>query len=290
MSKPIRFQCKWDSAESIPLDGLQEAGIGYRQAYSERQAMALVAAEKKRLEGDCLCRIPFCVTVEAEAFGAAVHIPDSPAGPTVREYRFRSLEELAALEELDLSRGRIHEVLQCARLLSGRGETVAVNVEGPFTILGLLLEPVTLFKSLYRQRRQVEEVLVRIEASIVKYMLAAEAHGAKIISYADPTGARELVGAKLFDELCGRSSWRVLKQAEAQLQEAVVHVCGIASLGLEQAGFCTAAALELDGVRSYGESLCWVQQHRAARLVGHNCMKCTPAVLQQPRVWQLEMK
>ncbi|WP_176215481.1 uroporphyrinogen decarboxylase family protein [Sporomusa malonica] len=290
MSKPINFQCKWDSAEVMPVAMLEAVGISFYQAHTERHAMAFVAEEKKRLEGDSICRIPFCVMVEAQAFGANVVIPDNESGPTLRDYRFTSMEQLAELDEIDLTSGRINEVLHCAQILKNKGNVVAVNVEGPFTILGLLIDSVELFKGIYLHRQLLEKALETIENSIVKYMLTAAEKGAQIISYADPTGARELVGPELFREISGQSTYNILKKVEARLDGAVVHLCGITSLSLEKSGFCQAKSVAVPDARTYGESICQVlAQDKTIKLLGHNCMKSTPAVLKNPVVWQIEL-
>ncbi|CQR72780.1 methylcobalamin:coenzyme M methyltransferase [Sporomusa ovata DSM 2662] len=291
MSKPIQFQCKWDTAEVLPDTILRSAGIGYYQAHTERQAMALVAEGKCIVERDSICRVPFCVTVEAEAFGAKVVIPEDNTGPTIRGYRFISIEQLAELDEIDLTCGRINEVLSCIAILRDRGNVIAVNVEGPFTILGLLIDSMELFKGICLHRELMVRTLHVLEKSIVKYIEACVAQGATIISYADPTGALELLGPKLYRELSGKSSYNILKKLENKLAGALVHLCGISSLSLERAGFCTAKPVSVPEAHTYGDSLCHiVAEHKDVRLVGHNCMKSTPVIQKNPVVWQIELK
>jgi len=291
MGKPIQFQCKWDTAEVLPDTILRSAGIRYYQAHTERQAMALIAEGKRIVERDSICRIPFCVTVEAEAFGAKVVIPEDDTGPTIRGYRFSSMEQLVELGEIDLTCGRINEVLNCIAILRDRGNVIAVNVEGPFTILGLLIDSAELFKGIYRQRKLLERTLCILENSIVKYIEACVAQGATIISYADPTGALELVGPKLYQEFCGKSSYNILKRLDSRLDAAMIHLCGISSLSLERAGFCSSRPVSVPEACTYGDSLCHiVAEHKEVKLVGHNCMKSTPVVQKNPVVWQIELK
>lgn len=290
MSKPLNFQCKWDSAETLPAAMLRAAGISFYQAHTQGEAMALVAEAKRKASGDAICRIPFCVLVEAEAFGANVHIPNDETGPTLREHRFTAVEQLAELKEMDVTCGRISEVLRCAAILKERGNMVALNVEGPFTILGLLLDSAELFKGICLQRALLEQVLAILENSIVNYIKAAAAAGAAIISYADPTGALELVGPKLYRELVGKSSYHILKRLESELTGALVHLCGISSLNLEQTGFCTAKPVAVPEAQTYGDGLRRiVTDHPDIKLVGYNCMKSTPVVMKQPVVWQMKL-
>ena len=289
MNKKSRFQCKWDSPETLPEERLQKAGISLWEAQTQSEAMAVAAIAKKEEEHDNLCRIPFCVTVEAEAFGAWLAGND-PAGSD-KPYRFSSLAEAAHMGTLDFSSGTISQVLRCAEILVAAGEAVAVNVEGPFTILGLLLDPVQLYKGIYLEPEPLKAALQVIEDNLVRYMQALADRGVKVISYADPTGARELLGGALFCEWSGKSSYRILKRMEPFLKETLLHICGVTSLSLEEEGFCKARAVKVEHVRTYGESLCAVQQQQPeVRLVGHHCMKCTPAVMARPVVWEIELQ
>ncbi|WP_425059599.1 hypothetical protein SCACP_01940 [Sporomusa carbonis] len=290
MNKTNEFQCKWDSAEEIPVSVIRSAGISFYEAHTDRHAMALVAEAKKKLDGDIICRIPFCVTVEAEAFGASVIIPDDETGPTLGDYKYTSLQQLAGISEIDLTGGRINEVLHCAEILKNNGNVVALNVEGPFTILGLLINSVEIFKGVYNYRQLLEEILHVLENSIVNYILAGVEKGVQIISYADPTGALEIVGPKLYKELSGQSSCNILKRVEKKLNGAVVHLCGITSLSLERSGLCTAKPVSVPHAQTYGESICQVlRTDKTIKLLGHNCMKSTPAVLKSPVVWQIQL-
>ena len=299
MNKRSRFQCKWDSPETLPEERLKKSGISLWEAQTQGESMAVAAVAKKEEEHDSLCRIPFCVTVEAEAFGAWPSGSDpegsDPEGSdpegSDKPYRFSTLAEVAGMGELDFSSGTISEVLRCAEILTAAGEAVAVNVEGPFTILGLLLDPVQLYKGIYLEPEHLKVALTVIEDNLVRYMEALVDKGVKVISYADPTGARELLGGALFREWSGKSSYRILKRIEPVLKGTLLHICGVTSLSLEEEGFCKAQAVKIEQVRTYGESLCVVQQqHPEVRLAGHHCMKCTPAVMAQPVVWQIKLQ
>jgi len=289
MSLAVDFKCRGESPEEIPASIIDATGISYYKAHTDKSSMAVIAENLKEYKGDCICRVPFCLTVEAEALGAKVIIPDEETGPRFAEYRFNSVEELVEIEEMDLNCGRINEVLNSIEVLEKKGNIVALNVEGPFTILALLIDPVLLYKGIRKHRELIDEALQVIENSVVKYILAGIEKGAKIISYADPTGALEIVGPKIFRDISGKVSCNVLKRVEGELDGAIVHLCGKTSTALEKTGFCRARPLNVAGGLTYGEAICRFFEVESIKFIGHGCMKSTPLSMSRPVVRQVEL-
>lgn len=289
MNYTVEFKCKGESPEEIPVSIIHSAGVSFYAAHTESNAMAAIAAGKQALERDCVCKVPFCLTVEAEAFGANVIIADDKTGPRFDGYRFTSLEQLTDITAIDLQKGRISEVLHCIEILRERGNIVTLNVEGPFTILGMLMDSFLLFKGINKGRQTMEQTLRVIEDNVVKYILAALEKGAQIISYADPTGALEIVGPKIYRELSGRISYNILKRVEGNLNGAIMHLCGKTSTALEKNGFCRTKPVEVPPGLTYGQSIAHLLLGQDIKFLGHNCMKSSPACMQSPVVWQVEL-
>ncbi|MDD4238940.1 MAG: uroporphyrinogen decarboxylase family protein [Desulfotomaculaceae bacterium] len=289
MSLAIDFKCRGESPEEIPVSIMNSTGISFSKAHTDKFAMAVIAEQLKEYKGDCICRVPFCLTVEAEALGAKVIIPDEKAGPRFANYKFNSIEELVEIEEMDLLKGRINEVLNCVEALKKNGNTVALNVEGAFSILALLIDPVKLYKGIGKHRKLIEEALKVIENSVVKYIMAGIEKGAKLISYADPTGALEIVGPKIFREISGKASYNILKRVEGELAGAMVHLCGKTSTAFEKTGFCKVKPITVAGGLTYGEAICQLEQGEGVKFIGHGCMKSTPVSMRQPVLWQVEL-
>ncbi len=290
MSLTVDFQCRGESPEEIPAAIINLTGTSYSKAHTDKYAMAAIAEHLKEYKGDCICRVPFCLTVEAEALGAQVIIPEEKTGPRFANYKFDSIEELVEIKEMDLRKGRINEVLNCVEILKKKGNTVALNVEGAFSILALLIDPVKLFKGIGKHRELVEGALQVIENSVVKYIMAGIEKGAKLISYADPTGALEIVGPKIFREISGKASCNILKRVEeAKLNDALVHLCGKTSTAFEKTGFCKVKPVTVAGGLTYGQAICQLNQGQGVKFIGHGCMKSTPVSMRQPVLWQVEL-
>ncbi|MEN6414156.1 MAG: uroporphyrinogen decarboxylase family protein [Veillonellales bacterium] len=290
MDNKAGFKCGGINSEEIPESIIHSTGISFYKAHTDRRAMAAVAVQKKELDKDSICRVPFCVTVEAEALGAKVVVGNDSTGPRFTGgYTFTSIEQLAEIPEMDLTKGRIHEVLQSIRLLRDEGHIVALNAEGPLTILGMLLDSMVLYRGISKQKQMVKQVLQLVEDRIVKYIEAGIEHGAQIISYADPSGVSEIVGPKLYRELSGKSTCNILKRLEEKLDGAIIHLCGKTSLSMKEAGLCTVKRLEFAESLTYGEAICRFLNNDNVKILGHNCMKITPLLMHTPVVWQIEL-
>lgn len=289
MSYPVDFKCKVESSEDIPTSIINSTGISFYQAHTDRNAMAIISQEIKGDKRDCMCRVPFCVTVEAEAFGANINITNTEMGPRFEGYKFLTIEEMVKITRMDLTRGRINEVLHCVELLASKGNVVVLNIEGPFTILGLLIDSMVIFKGMSKHRPIIDKALQVIEDSLVEYIIAGIEKGAKIISYADPTGALELVGPKLYKEISGRISYNILKRVEEHLQDAVMHLCGKTSIALVKTELCKGIMVEVSPGLTYGEAMCEVATKKQVKIIGHNCMTNTPILMQNTTVWKMEL-
>ncbi len=283
------YSCTRDDSEGIPFAFLEALGIDRQTAHSEARAIARISAMRMEQSVDVVCRVPFCVTVEAEAFGAAMKIPVDEGGPRCFGYRFSCMEQLNQLQPMDLSSGRIAEVLKSITILRDEGKVVVLNVEGPFTILGFLVDSGTIFRGIIKQRSILEHALSVLEASLVTYIRSGIRHGASIISYADPTGTIEIFGPDLYREVIGLSTYRILKQLEDPCAGALTHLCGQTSRSLERVGFCTAHPVEVARGVTYGTSLCQFVQAKTPAFIGHNCMKSSTLVLSRPTVWQIKL-
>lgn len=289
MDDIIDFKCQSDNLEEIPEGISQELGITFPKVHENSNEMAKLAMAMKRYTKSIISSVPFCTTVEAEAFGGKIKLGDSKAGPRVDSYLFSDSKELENISEIDLSRGRIKEVLNCIEVLSCDKEIVCLNVEGPFTIAASLIDPAVFYRGIRKERAIIENFLQVIENSIDKYILEGVRRGAKIISYGDPAGALDIVGPKIYEELSGKSTYNILKKLEDKLEGSIIHICGKTSTALEKMGLCEARAIEFQGQCTYGEAIIRVMEEmRDIKYIGHSCIKRTKNSSMKTRVWAIE--
>ena len=253
--------------------------------------MALLAKEIKNDTNNKLCIIPFCTTVEAEALGAIIKLGDEKAGPRVKEYIFKSIEDLKKITKIDLKSKRIKQVLDCTQELAGEGEIVCLNVEGPFTIISALIDPVIFYRCLRKDKEAAQGFLKVIEEGIVEYIQEGVKRGAKIISYGDPVGSIDIVGPKVYANVSGKITYDILKRIQNNMDSFIIHLCGRTSTAFEKLGLSTSTPIEFDEEMTYADAICKVIDSRKdVKIIGNACIKKTRLVMKKPIVWSINLK
>jgi len=288
------FICTGDDLEQIPEEVVRKTGITLPGAHWDRNKMATLASELREYRGDVIVRVPFCVTVEAEAYGAHIKLGDALNGPRVESYQFTSLEAMSELQGLTLNKGRINEVLEAVELLAQSGENVALSVEGPFTILTSMIDPLNFYKGLRKDPQRVLDILSVIEDGIIRYSLEGFKRGASIISYGDPVGAMSVIGPKVYKAYSGPSSWRIIKGIVQGIKDGgghgLLHLCGKTSTALERLELARAYPIKADGTLTYGQALLGQLEKATQPLViGHRCIKSSLNKLESPILWGIEL-
>lgn len=286
------FRCEGDEFEQIPDLVMEQTGLRFPEAHQMADAIATLARALRLTRGDRFCRVPFCVTVEAEALGAKIKLGDNRFGPRVEAYAYTTLEDLRSLPEIDFTKGRVAEVLGSVEYLYGAGESVILNLEGPFTILASLMEPRVFYKAVRKERELVDAVIKRLEDSIFEYVVLGIQKGAEIISYGDPMGSMDVVGPKIYQEVVGIVTLSLLKRVEAHILKTgarvLVHLCGKTSISLENVGLCRMIIVDVSEGSNYGEALLEQLNKGAVKFIGNACIKKTLSSVHGNRIWGIE--
>jgi uroporphyrinogen-III decarboxylase len=291
MENEIDFKCILDKFEEIPESIARETGVTFPDAHEKSSEISVLSKALRNYHKDSICRVPFCLTVEAEALGANIKLGDEKIGPRVGEYAFKNIEDLKNLKEINLTKGRIGEVLKAVESLSKQGETVALSVQGPFTIMSSLIDPLIFYKAVRKDRAAVETFMEVICSSLEEYIQEALKRGAKIISFSDSAGSLDILGPKTYKDFSGRYSHAVLKGLEDKLGSAFVHLCGVTSKSMDKAGFIKSTPIEVEANMTYGEALEKVINTRDdVKIIGHNCLKRTNLKLSKNIIWKIDLK
>jgi MtaA/CmuA family methyltransferase len=284
------FICTGDNLEQIPEEVVIKTGISFPGAHSDKNSMATLAGELRKYRGDVIARVPFCVTVEAEAYGAHIKLGDTLNGPRVESYRFTLIEEMSNIQSLELNKGRIREVLDAVEILAEAGEKVALSVEGPFTILSSLIDTMNFYKGLRKDPQRIQEILADVEEGIIRYSLEGVKRGASIISYGDPVGAIGIIGPKVYREYSGPSSRRIIKGIREGGGKVLLHLCGKTSTALEKIDMARSYPIEADGALTYGLALLGLLDKATESIViGHRCIKRSLNRMEQAVLWGIEL-
>ncbi|WP_428559889.1 MAG: uroporphyrinogen decarboxylase family protein [Solidesulfovibrio sp. DCME] len=246
--------CPGGMMNMVTRELMERAGLSWPRGHTDPVHMARLA----RAAWDAGCfenaGLPFCMTVEAEAFGAGVDLGDMTGEPRVARYAIDSLEAWDSLPPCDAGAGRMGVVAEAVSLLGEKGGEVPVigNLTGPMSLAGSLLEPVALYKGLRRRPDQARAFLEMLADAILAFGLRLLAAGADVIALSDPSGTGEILGPKLFAAyevpLCNR----ILGGLRAAYPGAglIVHICGKMHTVFAQLAGIQADAVSFDAVVS----------------------------------------
>lgn len=266
------FKCVRNEVEIIPDSILAELNISYEESNRKASNIAILSKTLKEHKNKGYCRLPFCHTLEAESFGSTV-IFNQRVGNRIGKYKIIDINSVEDISRIDLSSGRISEVLKAVNILKEEGETVILDVSGPISIATSIMDSQLFYKSVRKNRGKINKLLEVIEDSIVAFILEGIKQGADIISFADPTGTIDIVGPKVYEEISGKSTYNILKKIENRLGGTIVHLCGKTSTSLESIELLKSEKIKIEG-KNYLEMIENIREKRKdIKFIGHWCLK-----------------
>ena len=117
------------------IDAMKHYGLKWPDAHQDANQMATLASSLYELAGLECARLPFCLTVEAEALGCDVNLGSNERVPEVEISPFEYADDIEATDDFT-KRGRIPVVLEAIDILKEKYEElpIIVGITGPFTL------------------------------------------------------------------------------------------------------------------------------------------------------------
>lgn len=262
------FKCTGNDEETIDDIIMEKMGMSYEKINSDGANIAKLSQVIKEYKEYSYCRLPFCGTVEAESFGSKVTL-DHKLGNRISEYAIDSIDSVDELRAMNLTSGRIAQMLKAVSILKEQGEYVVFDVAGPTTIGTSIMNNLLFFKG--ARKNKLNQLLELIEDSTVDYILEGVKRGVDIFSYADPAGGIDIVGPKVYKDVTGQSTYNMLKKLEGKLGSAAIHLCGKTSTSLQSAGFLESENISVDGDGYF--DMIENAKKEGVDLIGHWCLK-----------------
>lgn len=270
----LEFNCNGNDLELISQNDIDNINCSFRDIYTKKEAMVKLALEIKQKNKDYICKIPFCVSIEAEALGAKVKIYNNNIPPSFCDYRYKDIEELDFLPNIDFTKGRINEVLESIKILKSKNQIVSVRVEAPFTVFSMLMDLKKIIYYFIKMPKKIEIILNKISEQILMYMKLILKNGAQIISYADPSAMIEYLGCDVYKNLCAKYTCNILKAILPYVKNQIIHVCGRTSVMLYKTNLCEIIPIYLN-TETYGQAIVEAIKRNDIKIVGHNCLMNT---------------
>ncbi|MDD3347213.1 uroporphyrinogen decarboxylase family protein [Oscillibacter sp.] len=189
------------------------------------------------------------LSVEAECFGAPIHISDDEVptvtGPvlSVDVDEDERMEAAKALEVPSVGAGRTQIYLdameKAMELITDR--PVFAGVIGPFSLAGRLMDVTETMVYCYSEPDMVHVVLEKATAFIIKYILAYKEIGVNGVVIAEPLAG--LLSPALAQEFSGDYCKRIVEAVRSEDFAVIYHNCGnTATITLDSITSCGANA------------------------------------------------
>lgn len=207
------------------VEAMEKTDSFWPEAHKDADKMAILGSSLYELAGLECARIPFCLTVEAEALGCEVDLGNEERTPQIKSTPFKTGSEIEVPSNF-LSNGRIPVVLEAIKKLKDKyGDTlpIIVGMTGPFTLTGHLLGVENLVRFMKIRPEEIETALDNSLDACMDYAEAISEAGPDIICVAEPTAAPELIDPLQFKSIVKPA---LEDLANVIKTKKVLHICG----------------------------------------------------------------
>lgn len=239
MKKWIEEVLASDRRIALPImthPGIEYVGKTVREAVTDGEVhFAAIKALAERYPS-AACTVIMDLTVEAEAFGAKILIPEEEI-PTVTERLVSDAASVEALQVPSLDAGRVPEYLKANRLAAEQitDRPVLAGCIGPFSLAGRLYDMSEIMVAIYIEPDVIMSLLDKCTAFLIDYCKALKATGVAGVVMAEPAAGL------LSNEDHQIYATPYIKQIVDAVQDddftVILHNCG-------NTGQCTGAMVE----------------------------------------------
>ena len=283
------FECGYGNSVGVSEEVTGKLDLEFPDAYCHRDTMATLSLAVKEHDGAGFCLLPFCRTVEIEAMGGNVNMGDAHTGPRAAAPICTSYEDFMALPDIDFSTGRVREVLEACRLLKQQGETVCLEIVGPWTMMQSLMDAAKVFKMYRKQPEQTLEVMNKLADQLLPYVDEARECGVDIITYSDSAGALSILGPKLMAQATRDFTYDFVKRLDERIDGSmVIQLCPKFAYALMDTGLAEVKIHDLGEKVDFLEAL--MQLRGQVRIVGQACIKNVGVSIANGKIRELVLK
>ena len=245
--------CPGGMMNAAVVEVMERTGCTLPAAHGSEELMAGLAIEVYERTGFENIGLPFCMTVEAEMLGSRIDMGSLSCEPKIEKEAYPSVDNVPVGDVQDLfASGRAAVVLGAIGRVSKMYPSVPVTgvVTGPLSLAASIVDPVTFFKELRKNREKAHQVMTHVSnliSTFAKQMLKA---GAGAITVADPSASGEILGPALFEEYAVKYLNEIVDATHAAHGHVIVHICGDLKSVRRHLGSIRADALSTDSVMS----------------------------------------
>jgi methyltransferase, MtaA/CmuA family len=217
------------------------------ESQSDSKMMTDLAIAAHELGGLEAVRIPYCLTVLAEAMGCEVNMGTKNRQPSVIAHPYEKPDMLDGATKPDLkTAGRIPAVLEAirsAREKIGPDVPIIGGMEGPITLASDLVSVKSYMKWSIKNPEALAKVNAFANEAAIEYANLMVEAGADVICIADPVSSPDLMSPQDFhDKLMGT----ITEFADKVNAPVVLHVCGNVVAILNDMADCHCKGLSVE--------------------------------------------
>lgn len=219
--------------------------------HSDPAIMAAAAEAIRENTGFENLGVPFCMTVEAEVFGSTVDLGDAGVESCITEYGAKELATVLNHPISDPAQdGRAPVILSAIKTLASRNADVPIigNITGPISLATSIIDPLFFFRQMRKAPDEVMAVLNHLTDYLVLFIQRQVAAGADVIAIADPTATGEILGNANFRQFVIPMLERLVPAIRQAGANAIVHICGDATVLLDALKEVEGAAFSFDSM------------------------------------------
>jgi [methyl-Co(III) methanol-specific corrinoid protein]:coenzyme M methyltransferase len=171
--------------------------------------------------------LPFCMTIEAERYGAQIDFGNATTQPRVRG-TLLAADHPGDLPRPDFRTGRAGVLLNALRRARAERPDIALigNMVGPFSILGMLADPLKVLRLTRTRPEIIERRLGEITSGLIEFGKLQRESGADVLCIAEPTATGEILGSRLFSRFGLPHLNRLVRELRPSGARLIIHICG----------------------------------------------------------------
>jgi len=256
-----------NSVGTYTLDFMKASDAYWPHAHANSEKMARLASAAHKLCGLDNISVPFDMTVEAEALGAAIDFHENTMKwPSIREFIAEDVSDLSLPRDVSEA-GRIPVIVKAIKILKKEFDgKVPVNafVAPPFTsVSSYVVDTVTFLKWLRADPNKVHAFLKEFVGMYAEIAHLYQDAGADVITFHEMGGSTDNISPKHFEEFVEPYLKEVLANLEVP---TILNVCGSALPITGKMLECGTNAIAIDERTSLSKA------KEVVKTAGSNCV------------------
>lgn len=229
------------------VEMMDAVGAEWPEAHTNSEKMADLAIAAHELGGLEAVRLPYCLTVLAEAMGCEVNMGTKNRQPSVIAHPYEKPDMLDGATKPDLkTAGRIPAVLEAIKITRekvGPDVPIICGMEGPITLASDLVSVKSFMKWSIKNPDALAKANAFANEAAIEYANLMVEAGADVICIADPVSSPDLMSPQDFhDKLMGT----ITEFADKVNAPVVLHVCGNVTAILDYMADCHCKGLSVE--------------------------------------------